>query len=80
MNQIEEIRAAVESVRGAYIRNQKHEPYRSDARRWDTIIQLLCAGCGKPFEAFDGKNRQFYCHQCRQILYPEDEPREKKRY
>ena len=73
MEPIEQIRRAVENNRDDYrVRRTRNRPYRSNSRMWDDIIRLLCAGCGRPFQAFNGRNREIYCYRCKRILYPED--------
>ena len=47
------------------------ETWRSTNRQWDYIICIACAGCGKALSKYDNIRGFAFCHNCREILFPD---------
>lgn len=50
---------------------RQYRPSLSNSRHWDRIICTLCVGCGKALGRYENLRRLAFCHECREVLFPE---------
>ena len=67
-----QINDAIKAYNGSKTAYRKMPPPKRKRKgQWDSIIRIICIGCGRTLGRYENLHRFAYCFTCRKVLYPE---------
>jgi hypothetical protein len=64
-------RSAYKPHQRGYSTFRRPKTWGLSGRKWDSIIRMVCMGCGRSLSRYEVYNELAWCFDCRKFIFPE---------